>query len=204
MPSVTPFSAWPGRAEPSPFRSAWQAAAARPLAEIRPAAPGDAAGALGFALAWTAAADAGGTAPLLWITPEACLAEDGAPYAPGLAQFGYSLPRLLLVRTRAQQEAYWAAEQALVLPKARVLCTIERRGKFPLVASRRLLLAAEKSGARCLLLRFDAACPSASWSRWRVAARIEATANGRRARVAGLVLVRQRPGTASGVIFMTL
>lgn len=29
-------------------------------------------------------------------------------------------------------------------------------------------------------------------------------ANGRRTRVAGLVLVRQRPGTASGVIFMTL
>ena len=28
--------------------------------------------------------------------------------------------------------------------------------------------------------------------------------NGRRVRVAGLVLVRQRPGTASGVIFMTL
>jgi error-prone DNA polymerase len=29
-------------------------------------------------------------------------------------------------------------------------------------------------------------------------------ANGQRTRVAGLVLVRQRPGTASGVIFMTL
>jgi error-prone DNA polymerase len=28
--------------------------------------------------------------------------------------------------------------------------------------------------------------------------------NGRRTRVAGLILVRQRPGTASGVIFMTL
>jgi error-prone DNA polymerase len=28
--------------------------------------------------------------------------------------------------------------------------------------------------------------------------------NGERTRVAGLVLVRQRPGTASGVIFMTL
>ncbi|MBM3488625.1 MAG: error-prone DNA polymerase [Alphaproteobacteria bacterium] len=35
-------------------------------------------------------------------------------------------------------------------------------------------------------------------------ARLAATANGRRVAVAGLVLIRQRPGTASGVIFMTL
>ncbi|MDB5550250.1 MAG: polymerase [Rhizobium sp.] len=33
---------------------------------------------------------------------------------------------------------------------------------------------------------------------------LEKTVNGQRVRVAGLVLVRQRPGTASGVIFMTL
>ena len=33
---------------------------------------------------------------------------------------------------------------------------------------------------------------------------LRATANGRRVTVAGLVLVRQRPGSASGVIFMTL
>jgi len=36
------------------------------------------------------------------------------------------------------------------------------------------------------------------------AERLEDVENGRRVRVAGLVLVRQRPGTASGVIFMTL
>lgn len=36
------------------------------------------------------------------------------------------------------------------------------------------------------------------------AGRLDAMASGRRLTVAGLVLVRQRPGTASGVIFMTL
>ena len=36
------------------------------------------------------------------------------------------------------------------------------------------------------------------------AARLAALGNGRRVEVAGLVLVRQRPGTASGVIFVTL
>jgi len=36
------------------------------------------------------------------------------------------------------------------------------------------------------------------------AARLAGLANGRRVEVAGLVLVRQRPGTASGVIFVTL
>jgi protein ImuA len=107
---------------------------------------------------------------LLWIAPEASLAEDGAPYAPGLAQFGFSLPRLLLVRTRTQGDAYWAAEQSLAVPKAHVLCAVARRARLTLVASRRLLLAAEKSGARCLLLRFDDLAASASWSRWRIAA----------------------------------
>jgi error-prone DNA polymerase len=36
------------------------------------------------------------------------------------------------------------------------------------------------------------------------AERLAALADGKRAKVAGLVLVRQRPGTASGVIFATL
>ena len=35
-------------------------------------------------------------------------------------------------------------------------------------------------------------------------AQLRATPNGRRLTVAGLVLIRQRPGTANGVIFMTL
>ena len=39
---------------------------------------------------------------------------------------------------------------------------------------------------------------------WSAAARLAALDDGRRVEVAGLVLVRQRPGTASGVIFITL
>ena len=36
------------------------------------------------------------------------------------------------------------------------------------------------------------------------AAELQATPNGRWVKVAGLVLIRQRPGTASGIVFVTL
>lgn len=164
-----PFAAPTGSDAPTAFEPVWRCAAARPLAEIAPVAPADRVSALGFALAWLTATS-GKNDLLVWVAPDACAREDGAPYAPGLAQFGLALPRLLLVRAAAQPQAFWAAEQALALPGARVLCSVAENGKLTLTASRRMLLAAEKSGSRCLLLRFDAIAASASWSRWRVGA----------------------------------
>ena len=48
--------------------------------------------------------------PLAWIAPPYL------PYAPGLAQGGVALERLLLVRRATIATALWAAEQAAALP----------------------------------------------------------------------------------------
>jgi protein ImuA len=157
------------RADTQVFATVRNAAAAAPLTEIAPAAPGDGTAASGFALAWAQAASTGGL--IVWAAPEASFAEDGVPHAEGLAQFGVTLDRLLLVRTQAQIEALWAAEQTLTLRGACVICTVMPAKKaLGLTATRRLLLAAEKHKSRCVLLRLDALGASAAWTRWRIAA----------------------------------
>lgn len=137
--------------------------AQQPLHEIGPAEPGAEAAAFGFALALAA----GWGGQLVWAAEDGAFAEAGAPYPPGLAQFG--LDRVLLVRAAKREDALWAAEQALALPGAVVLCTLApSRKPLDLKASRRLLLLAEKRRARCLLVKREDG-PSAAWTRWRVA-----------------------------------
>jgi protein ImuA len=139
-----------------------------PLTEIAPAAPGDEAAALGFTLAWAQGAAKDGL--LFWAAPAASFAENGAPHAEGLAQFGVPLDRLLLTRTATQVDALWAVEQALAIPNACVICTITPAAKaLSLTATRRLLLLAEKNRSRCILLRLDSMGASAAWTRWRIA-----------------------------------
>ena len=145
-----------------------EAAALAPLTEILPASYGDWPAAAGFALAWAACAK-GGFA--LWAAPDISLRDLGAPYAEGLMQFGLDLERTILVQTRTQIDALWAAEETLAYSGALVLCTImPGRKLLSLAATRRLLLAAEKNGSRCVLLRLDEAGASAAWTRWRIAA----------------------------------
>jgi protein ImuA len=140
-----------------------------PLVEVLPARPGDAAAALGFALAWAERACPVGL--IVWAMPDMVMAEEGAPYAEGIAQYGLSLDRLLIVRTKTQGEALWAAEQALKLPHALALVTIApSRKTLSLTVTRRLLLLAEKHGARCVLLHLGAVSASAAWLRWRIGA----------------------------------
>ena len=146
-----------------------------PLSEILPGEPGDGAAALGFALGWAQRLSQG---LVVWCIPGQSLAEEGAPYAPGLAQYGLSLDKLLIVRTRTQAEALWAGEQALKIPAALSLITIApARKPLSLTATRRLLLLAEKHRTHCILLRFDAATASAAWARWRVRASPSAGVN---------------------------
>jgi protein ImuA len=153
--------------------------------------------ALGFALAWAQMLCPDGL--MVWAAPEICCAEEGAPNAEGLAQFGLSLERLLIVRARTQGEALWAAEQALKVPRALTLATIAPAGKgVSLTATRRLLLAAEKHQTRAVLLRLDAAGASAAWMRWRIGAAPSRGADrelGAPAFVADLI--RNRAGPAS-------
>ena len=151
------------------FASVQAAAAAAPLNEIRPAAPGDAPAALGFALAW--ALSACPTGLIVLAASELCFAETGWPHAEGLARYGAAFERLMLVRARKQNDALWASEEALRIPNAFVLClTAPEPKSLSLTATRRLLLAAERHGTRCLLARFDTLTPSAAWTRWAIAA----------------------------------
>jgi protein ImuA len=156
------------RAPENGFFALWRMPAAR-LIEVSPAEPGQEAAALAFALAW---ALSGARARLIfWAAPEHAWGEHGPPHAEGLAQFGLALDQLLIARARTQADALWAAEQALTLPGACVLCTIAPTPKpLSLTATRRLLLLAEKHQSQALLLRFDPAGTSAAWLRWSIAA----------------------------------
>jgi cell division inhibitor SulA/protein ImuA len=89
---------------------------------------------------------AAGDAPwLVWIAPPY------EPYAPGLAQQGIELSRLLVVRPSGATEALWAAEQALSSGVcAAVLLWLKGTDDRWL---RRLKLAAETGGALGVLFR---------------------------------------------------
>jgi protein ImuA len=153
----------------STFEEVRAAVAGAPLNEIMPAAPGDHAAALGFALAWSLMAAKDGV--IFWSAPERDFFEDGMPNAEGLAQFGLSLDRLIMVRANSQEDALWATEQALATPEITALCAISpTRKALSLTATRRLLLTAEKYKTRCILLRLDSAGASAAWSRWHIGA----------------------------------
>lgn len=124
------------------------------LHEVLAASPGDAAAASGFALALAVrfAAAASG-APVVWILEDAARAELGAPYAPGLAAHGLDPGRLVVVRTLSGADSLWAMEEALKSRAvAAVVLDLWRTKVYDLVASRRLALAAQKSGTPGLLV----------------------------------------------------
>lgn len=152
--------------EPLGFNGLAAAMAGQPLHELCPADPGAEAAALGFGLGLAAAW--AGQAGVVWVGEEGVFAEDGAPYPPGLVQFGLDPARLIVVRAEKREDCLWAAEQALSAPRAVVLCALGARGRaLDLKATRRLLLFAERHRARCLLVR-PLAEASAAWTRWRV------------------------------------
>ncbi len=125
------------------------------LHEVVAARTGDAGAASGFALAlairFAAEAEARG-APVVWIVEDAALAENGAPYAPGLSAHGLDPDRLIVVRTANGQDSLWAMEEALKCRVGAVVADLWRTKAYDLVASRRLVLAARASGTPGLLV----------------------------------------------------
>jgi protein ImuA len=131
---------------------------------------------------WTAAAACAlllaarcgdGRGPILWLTDARRRAgAPGALYPPGLVELGVDPARLLhitapdgMAQLRAAADiARCHAAPALVIALPAPLAALD------LTASRRLLLAAEESGATLWLLqRSVQTAPSAAYSRWQIA-----------------------------------
>ncbi|MGE4321603.1 MAG: ImuA family protein [Sphingobium sp.] len=113
----------------------------------------------------------GGAAPLLWLRTVAADRAGGHAYGPGLAALGFDPDRLLIALMADDRMLLRGAVDALRCPALGALL-IEVRGRAPLLdltASRRLALAAERSGVTALLLRIGAdPVPSAADTRWRI------------------------------------
>ena len=98
-------------------------------------------------------------------------------YGPGLAAHGLDPGRVVLVRASRDAEILWAMEEGLRAPG--IVAVVGEVGTLPTVASRRLQLAAERSGITAFLLRRwrdggqaarERALPNAAVTRWRIAA----------------------------------
>ena len=98
-------------------------------------------------------------------------------YGPGLAAQGLNPARLVLVWAGRDAEILWAMEEGLCT--SGVAAVVGEVGALPAVASRRLQLAAERSGVTAFVLRRwrnggqaarERNLPNAAATRWRVAA----------------------------------
>src|SRR5437763_11367075 len=98
-------------------------------------------------------------------------------YGPGLLAHGLDPARLVIVTAPRDEDILWAIEEGLRAPG--LVAVIGEIGRLPLVAGRRLQLAAERSGITAFLLRRwrnseeaarERERPSAAVTRWRLAA----------------------------------
>ncbi|KKC23882.1 ImuA family protein [Sphingomonas sp. SRS2] len=142
-----------------------------------------------------------GSGPLLWLRQDSGVRAGGMLYGPGLADLGFDPARLIEIVAPDEAGLLRAAGDAVRCSQVTALL-IEpwkaARG-FDLTVSRRLAVAAEKSGVTVLLLRAEAEpMPSAAYSRWRVrafaSAALEADAPGHP--VIDVELLRHRGGLA--------
>jgi len=112
-----------------------------------------------------------GDGTVLWCLPRPDL------YGPGLAAHGLDPRHLVLVRAPRDAEILWAMEEGLRAPG--ITAVVGDVGTLAVVASRRLQLAAERSGVTAFLLRRwrdggqaarEHNLPNAAVTRWRIAA----------------------------------
>jgi protein ImuA len=109
--------------------------------------------------------------PALWVAEDLSLAENGAPYGPGLDGAGIAPERLVVVAAPRARDLLWVMEEALRCPALGVVIAETREHRLDGVATRRLALAAAAGNTLGLILRTtpdDA--PSAAATRWIIAA----------------------------------
>jgi len=108
---------------------------------------------------------------VLWIAEDLSLAENGAPYGPGLDGIGIAPERLITVATARERDVLWAMEEALRCRALGMVIGEMRPRDIDQVATRRLALAAAAGNALGLILRTapdDG--PSAAATRWVIGA----------------------------------
>ncbi len=139
------------------------------LHEVFAAAEADGPAAAGFALLLALRCDRPG--PVIWLREDKARM-NGRLYGLGLAELGFDPARLLLVQAPDTLAVLRAGADAVACGAVATVI-IEPWGRAPaldLTATRRLALAAAKSGVTTLLLRNGDPPPSAANSRWQVAA----------------------------------
>ena len=112
-----------------------------------------------------------GQGPVLWLRQDGGVRAGGLLYGPGLADLGFDPARLIEIVAPDEPALLRAAGDAVRCTQvAAVLIEPWRAARgFDLTVSRRLAVAAEKSGVTVLLLRAEAEpMPSAAYSRWQV------------------------------------
>lgn len=140
---------------------------------------------------------------VLWIAEDLSLAENGAPYGPGLDGAGIAPERLITVTAARGRDVLWAMEEALRCRAVGVVIGEMRSRGIDQVMTRRLALAAAAGDTLGLLLRtapHDE--PSAAATRWIIGATPSQRSSGGDERCHGLVgpprltarLVRNRRG----------
>jgi protein ImuA len=110
-------------------------------------------------------------APVIWIRHEAAARRDGMIFGSGLIELGIDPGRFLFVLTTDVTALLRAVDEILRCHQVgAVLVEVwDAAPALNLTASRRLALAAEKSGVTAFLLRADTTpSPSAAQSRWEV------------------------------------
>jgi protein ImuA len=104
---------------------------------------------------------------LLWIAEDFSLAENGAPYGPGLDGAGIAPERLITVTAARDRDVLWAMEEALRCRAVGVVIGEMRSRGIDRVMTRRLALAAAAGDTLGLLLRTTPHDePSAAATRW--------------------------------------
>lgn len=105
---------------------------------------------------------------VMWIMEDMSLIESGAPYGPGLDDFGVAPERLVIVKTTHSRDALWAMEECLQSRGVdAVIAEMRRKNAVDAVAARRLSLAANRGGGLALLLRTSPdLTPSTAMTRW--------------------------------------
>lgn len=168
------------------------------LHELYAADRDDAASCAGFAAMLAMRVRAGS---LAWLRTEAAERAMGRLYMPGLAELGGDPGALILTVLPDDRMLLRAAADAAACPGLAAL-VVECWGKAPLLtltASRRLALAAEKSGVTLFLVRVGTdPVPSAATTRWSIAAAPSRALSGN-APGPGMIeveLLRQRSGPA--------